>query len=437
MNREFCTPRLRWLVFTVGGIVLLSAVWQLTQLRDPAGLGNTAPRAFPADGVRKPQDGKAGGTTAAPPTRSRIRTLKGPPQDAPPIGRPVDSAGLIPTPQKLVARLSHLDLSGGPLTREVAALWQEDFRQLVQRGPAALPAIRAYLETFTDVAFGPAGMRKLGHGSARTALIGALVEIGGSEALAVTLEMMRLTAEPPEIALLAANLERLAPEQPDWRGAATQAAREALTLAASGPPGDQDVAPLFEVLNRYGGISAVPHLEQASGNWNYYASMALAQLPDGAGVPSLVRMAQEQKGTIPVQMLAQLATANPVARNALLELAGMKMIPSSAWPHLQSVLEGQQCHFSDSFFDESGDTASLNGMTMVHIAKGNQNYYVTMDATRLSNEHIDQQMGLVDALEEVVEDPGAAMVLKEAKRALTLARAAVAETHSLIGTPRQ
>jgi len=53
--------------------------------------------------------------------------------------------------------------------------------------------------------------------------------------------------------------------------------------------------------------------------WNYYAVIALAQLPDGAGVPSLIRMAQEENGYGPLQMLAQLASDNPDARTALLD----------------------------------------------------------------------------------------------------------------------
>ena len=243
--------------------------------------------------------------------------------------------------------------------------------------------------------------------------------------MALTLEMMRQTAEPPEIALLAANLEQLAPDQPGWRAEALQAARESLTLAAAGPPKDQDVAPLFEVLNRYGGASAVPDIVEATRHWNYYAPMALAQLPDSAGVPSLIRMAQEQNGPIAFQLLTQLAGADREARRALLDLAGAKMIPPSAWPHLQPLLQGHQFHFSDSVFDESGDTASLDGMKMVHVAKGNQNYYLTTDATRFSKNHLDQQTALVDALAAVVEDPGATTVLDEAKTALATAQAAI------------
>ena len=335
------------------------------------------------------------------------------------------SGAALRTPQELVGALGTLDLSGGPLTEEGADRWHVGFERLVQLGPAALPAIRGFLGTFTDFSFGPAGLQKLGYATARTAMMGAVAQIGGPEALALSREMMRLTAEPPEIALLAANLERLAPDQPDWRGEALQAAREGLTLASGSPPSDQNVAPLFEVLNRYAGASAVPELERATGNWNYYASMALAQLPDSAGVPSLIRMAQEQNGPIAFQLLAQLAGANPEARRALLDLAAANMIPPSAWPHLQPVLQGHQFHFSDSVFDESGDTASLDGMKMVHVAQGNQNYYLTTDATRVSKEYLDQQTALVDALAAVVVDPGATTVLDGAKTALAAARAAI------------
>lgn len=370
------------------------------------------------------QDPKPAAAGASPQPRGRSRSVKSTRLNTP----PVDEAGKLGTSrshaQDLVTRLGRVDLSGASLTPETADRWRGEFQQLVQQGPSALPAIREYLMSFADVSFGSAGLRQLGHASARTSLIGALAEIGGPEALALTLEMLRLTAEPPEIALLAANLERLAPDQAHWRGEATQAAREALALAACRPPGDQDVAPLFEVLNRYGGASAVPHLELVSGNWNYYASMALAELPDGAGVSSLVRMAQEQKGTIPFQMLVQLAPENAKARTALLEMAKTKTIPDSAWPHLQSVLQGQRFHFADSVFDESGDTATHHGMNMVHIAKGNQNYYMATDANRLSKEHLDQQTALVNDLAAVVQGPTATKVLEAAKTALTAARPA-------------
>ena len=423
MKRKLPSPTPRLLVFTAGGIGLGLVGWGLMHWVSSVGIATMPAGDFVREGAGNPQEPQSAASIAPSQPRGRIRTVMGTPADGPAMVAAGNPRTALATPGGLVGRLSAVVLSDGSLTRDVADCWHEGFQQLVQQGPAAVPAIREYLVAFTDVSFGPAGMRKLGHSSARTALIEAIAQIGGPEALALTLDILRLTAEPPEIALLAANLERLAPDQPNWRDEALQAARESLTLAAGSQPGDQDVAPLFEVLNRYGGASAVPDLEQASGNWNYYAAMAFAQLPDSAGVPSLVKMAKEQKGTIPFQMLAQLATENPEARTALLDLAGLKTIPASAWPHLQSVLEGQRFHFADSVFDESGDTASLNGMNMVHIAKGNQNYYLTTDATRLSKEHLDQQTALVNALAAVAkDDPAATRALEGARASLTTAR---------------
>ena len=433
MNRQ-ARPSSFPSVFVVAGGIGVVLVWGWMSLLSSPGSRTTALDASVGKAAGNAQPPNLAAAPSSQPG-GRFRATKGSPPQAAAIAGAASPESGSPAPQGLVARLSGMGMSDVSLTPEVVDHWHRGFQQLVQQGPAALPAIRDYLMAFTDVSFGPEGLQKLGHGSARTALIAALAQIGGPEAMALTLEMMRLTAEPPEIALLAANLERLAPDQPHWRGEATQAARESLTLAAGKPTTEQDVAPLFEVLNRYGGASTVPDLEQASGNWNYYAAMTLAQLPDGAGVPSLVHMAQEQKGIIPFQMLAQLATENVEARTALLELAGANTIPASAWPHLQPVLQGQRFHFADSVFDESGDTASTDGMNMVHIAKGNQNYYLATDASRLSKKHLDQQTALVDDLVAVVEDPAATQALEGARAALTSARAGVDGAHRLRVSP--
>ena len=94
--------------------------------------------------------------------------VQGHPPKAPPMTPAGGSTAGMRTPQELVARLSSLDLSGGTLSQEVADHWQESFEQLIRQGPAAVPAIRGFLGTFTDTTFGPAGLRKLGYASART-----------------------------------------------------------------------------------------------------------------------------------------------------------------------------------------------------------------------------------------------------------------------------
>src|SRR5947209_8546404 len=81
--------------------------------------------------------------------------------------------------------------------------------------------------------------------AARAAMFHALVQIGGAEGLAGTLQTLQTTADPREIAVLAQNLEKLAPGL--HRQEAIEASRDALAMAALGKLEGADVAPLFEV----------------------------------------------------------------------------------------------------------------------------------------------------------------------------------------------
>ena len=53
-----------------------------------------------------------------------------------------------------------------------------------------------------------------------------------------------------------------------------------------------NVGPLFEVLHKYGDDRVVADLQQATGEWRYYPKIALANLPDGAGIPAPVKIAK-------------------------------------------------------------------------------------------------------------------------------------------------
>jgi len=59
------------------------------------------------------------------------------------------------------------------------------------------------------------------------------------------------------------------------------AASEALAQAITGQWDGRSLAPLFELLQKYGDQSVAGVLEAAAGKWNYYATLALAGLPDG------------------------------------------------------------------------------------------------------------------------------------------------------------
>src|SRR5207245_1821343 len=123
-----------------------------------------------------------------------------------------------------------LDQSGIAESQEQVAQWKENLQQLVAQGTGGLAAIGEFLQKNVDRTFGPGN--GLGYASARAAMFDALVQIGGAEGIAVTLQTLQNTADPREIALLAQNLEKLAPGE--HRQDALEAARDALAMAASG-----------------------------------------------------------------------------------------------------------------------------------------------------------------------------------------------------------
>ena len=225
---------------------------------------------------------------------------------------------------------------------------------------AAVPAIREYLDRFQDVDFDSVGAGKLvGYSSLRIGLLDALGQIGGPEAAELSLQTLQKTGDAQEIAYLAKALEKqLLPEQ--FRPAAVSAASEALAQDISGQGDGRSLAPLFEVFQKYGDQSVAGVLEAAAGKWNYYATLALAGLPDGAGIPSLVRLARDPaitgvgNGDFALRPLAQAAMQYPEAGTALVEQARLNQIPDSAWPTVAASLAGNYIEYGDQIF---GSTA--------------------------------------------------------------------------------
>ncbi len=315
-----------------------------------------------------------------------------------------------PNPQsrQLVASLSRLDQLGRSMTAEQAADWKQNLQQLVQQGKDGVPAIAEFLKQNKDVDFGSGVKQALGYDSLRRAMFDALAQIGGPEAVLATQQTLQNSADPREIALLAQTLDKMEPE--GHREEAVQAAREALALAASGKLEGVDVAPLFEVMAKYGGPSAASELEQATAKWRYYATIALAQLPDGGGIPSLIQMAQDPKAGSGVrspalEMLAQLASQSPEARAALLEQARLNSISSYTWHAIAPILAGDQVGLLNSEFESRRDLANVGGLRTTHLSSGNQNFYSLPGD--LSADQINQRSALIDELLSVNSDPAA------------------------------
>src|SRR6266478_3545891 len=243
-----------------------------------------------------------------------------PPPVIQPISRPAAStvaqAPAVTGPEpsaytrQLVAGLTNLDFSRGPVTKEQAEQWKQSLQTLTAQGAAGFPAIREFLEQNQELNLAAvSGGEQLGQSSLRSAMINALAQIGGPEATAVMLNTLQSTTLPSEIAQLAQVLEQQAPGQ--YRRETTSAIQDILGMAGKGQLEGYDVGPLFKVLQTYGDASSASALEQLAPQWRYYTTMSLAGLQDGAGVTSLVREAQDQaaggRRDFAYQMLAQVA----------------------------------------------------------------------------------------------------------------------------------
>jgi hypothetical protein len=322
----------------------------------------------------------------------------------------------------LVEGLVKPETQGGVLTQEQAATWKANLQRLVQQGGAGVSAIREFLSKNQDLDFGEGGRQLLGYASVRGAMLDALFQIGGPEAISAMTSVLGTTADPHEIAVLAQNLEKLAPAT--HRQEALEAARQTLAMAAQGNLPGQDVAPLFEVFQNYGDANTVAELTGSAKEWNYYSMIALAQLPEGAGIPALVQLIQGEGGlgsgsrTAALKMLAQAAGQSEAARAALLDQARQSKLTPYNWATLEPVLAGNQVRFQDSAFGTQPPPGS-DDVRQTHIASGNQNFYTAPPAGGLTLEHINQQTALIDELFKATTDQAAVGALQRARAALS------------------
>jgi hypothetical protein len=228
----------------------------------------------------------------------------------------------------------------------------------------------------------------------------ALRQIGGADAAGVAAQIMQTTTNPAEVAVLAGDLEAMAPGQ--YRETALAAARDGL---ARTPPDSFliDSSPYFEVLQKFGGAESVATLQQAAARWNYYAPMALASLPDGAGLSTLAIMAQNIDGSssgssrFALRMLAQLSAQNPDAAQALLNQVSTGQIPESAWQGIAAALNGEQAYYGDSYLNNTPPADGTDRKTY-HIASNDQNYQTLNVSGGWTQSQVQQQLNYINQL---------------------------------------
>ena len=346
----------------------------------------------------------------------------------PPAAGPVEAqAGSLapaPVPQawELVEGLGRLDIQSGAITRQQANEWKQCLKALVGQGEAAIPAIREFLENHQDLSFtGVRGGQLLGEPSLRIALLSALGMIGGPEALDVMVQTLQTTAGPYEIALIAHQLEQQTPGQ--YRQEILSAASETLGMAARGELSGFDVGPLFQTLQSFGKEGVVATVEQMGSQWKYYSAITLAGLPDGQGVPALIRQAQDAAGERAARdfafgMLAQVAALYSEAGTALVEQAQEGKIPESAWRKIAAGLGGDQCGMILSPEARLGIPEAL-GTRTYHLDAGNQNYYSIPLSTFATSDQAAQRRDLIDRLLAANPGPAAAEALQNARASLT------------------
>jgi hypothetical protein len=331
------------------------------------------------------------------PTESSPRQAKAPPQNPPPAREPQ----IAPYLQQLVANLSKIDLSSGRMTPEQIGQWKQTLQQLKQQGGAALPAIREFLGKNLDVDFRPiADSRLVGYDTLRTALIDTMQQIGGPESISTALQTLQTTADPVEIAMLGKYLMQQSPTE--YRETVLNAAREALAQAAAGGLGNRDMNSLFEFLQKYGDAGVVPDLEKAAPQWNRYVAMALAGLPDEAGLPALIRLAEDTDGTASgsreaaLRSLAEAATRSSDAGSALLEQARRCNIQDSWWQGIASALTGFSLRYGNQVFPDPAlgqpDTQTYR------VSTGNQNYRGVSATGSFDPGRIRQAISTIDRL---------------------------------------
>jgi len=336
-----------------------------------------------------------------------------------PVASPAEGLRLEPTPytRQLVANLTELDLSRGPLTPEQSDQWKAGLQVLVQQGSSAVPAIREFLEQNRDWDLGPGS--SLGYSSVRAGLLDALQQIGGPEAQALMLQTLQITSMPSEIAHLARYLEQQGPGQ--FREQIGTAVRETLAQAASGELRGYDVGPLFQVLQTYSDASTVAGLEKSLPKWNYYSALALANLPSGEGIPSLIRLAQEAPGTtargVALEALAQVAIQYPDASAALVELARSGKFSERNWLTAVAALGGERYFIRDTGAEDASVPVG-SGVRSFHLEASNQNFYSTPAWGGMSPEQINERLGINDQLLAVSASPAVAQALQNTRASL-------------------
>jgi hypothetical protein len=309
--------------------------------------------------------------------------------------------------RQLVEELAAISDSRDPITKEQAERFKENLAELVRQGTAAIPAIREFLAKNLDAYYVDyQGGDQLGFATLRAALFDALKQIGGPEAQTAMVEALNTTSLPFEILELAKNLEQEAPGL--YREQILKATRESLDMAEANLIGSNiEVGPLYRVLENYGGGTAGENVAHTDPS-RFQAALALANLPEGQGLPDLIQMAADTTvgasgQMVATEMIAQLAGQNAQAVDALMQMATNGQIRNAVWQRLAPMLAGGE-------YQPSGPEDAPNAPQSPALADGSSYSLVNRLTTP---DQINQRIALIDRfLGVVAADSSAAAALR-------------------------
>lgn len=317
----------------------------------------------------------------------------------------------------------------GPET-PVSPVWVEDARELVEDllhippeeikqtlqaivrlGESAVPAIREFLDS-QEYGNLPENYRAL-----QLALLDALNQIGGQEALEILSRRLETTTDPEEIALLAQGVETHAPGV--YREDLLNAARKVLALASEDPEqvDNKNLLALSKVFATYGDERVVYDLEALYPQRKTFSMMALAELPGGVGIPSLTQIVEDPETTpndrnFAWRMLAQASRVSPEASQVLVDMAWSSQIPKDDFIKIASTLGGKEYRFLDSelFANVVRKGTRSGNLPVTHIDLSSP--------SRWSDAEIDQRVALIDRLLETKPESLVVFELEDARNSL-------------------
>jgi len=193
------------LVFAAVGVLAAAVGWYIFKAAPSASQTPSDPQSVASAAPTQPAQAAGDDTelraqtpaerSSAPRLPAVIQPVSRPaaPTAAPTIALPAAS----PATRQMVAGLTNLDFSRGPITKEQAEQWKQGLQGLIAQGTSAVPAIREFLEQNQELNFGAiAGGELLGQSSLRSALINGLAQIGGPEAMSVLAQTLQGTTLP-------------------------------------------------------------------------------------------------------------------------------------------------------------------------------------------------------------------------------------------------